>query len=174
MIRSSFGSSIYFLKRAFFLQCCIVLMSANGELVYGNSQWTNGRAAVQWQQQHQWQQQEWHRSDEDEAARLDWYNLKAWSRSKPSAASLENSGMPANDQHWLGPSEMQLENERQAAAFANAVSVPPVPRARASRAKAKAAAKAKASGPHPHPTPLPPSSNPRPSLFVVCWVLCVF
>jgi hypothetical protein len=174
VIRSSFGSSIYSIKRAFNLQCCVVLMSANGEQVYENSQWTNL----------QWQQQDWHHSDEDEAARLDWYNLTAWSRSQPSAANLnwngwsaegefewqlhwyigrghdisrdfrsamlhakaksapaaksnasppsqpwaaplENSGTPADNQPWLEPSGMQLENERQAAAFANAVSVPP-------------------------------------------------
>ena len=125
-------------------------MSANGGQVDEDSQWTNWLVAQQWQhQQHQqWQQQQWI-SEEDEEARLNWYAATALSRIQSSAASLENSGMPANDQHCFGPSDVQLENARQTAAFANAVSVPPAPRARTSRrrcARAKARAKAKASG----------------------------
>ena len=124
-------------------------MSANGGQVDEDSQWTNWLVAQQWQhQQHQqWQQQQWI-SEEDEEARLNWYAATALSRIQSSAASLENSGMPANDQHCFGPSDVQLENARQAAAFANAVSVLPAPRARTSRccARAKARAKAKASG----------------------------
>ena len=124
-------------------------MSANGEQVDEDSQWTNWLVAQQWQhQQHQqWQQQQWI-SEEDEEARLNWYAATALSRIQSSAASLKNSGMPANDQHCFGPSDVQLENARQTAAFANAVSVPPVPRDRTSRccARAKARAKAKASG----------------------------
>ena len=124
-------------------------MYADGKPVYADAQWTDWRLAMQLQHQYQqqWRQQHWI-SDENEKAWRNWYAANEWSRSQPSAASLEHSGsgMPANDQHWFGPSEMQLERERQAAAererqaaaFAYAVSVP------ASLARAKA--KGKASG----------------------------